>query len=58
MKRLKPEAYKQEANRRFQTLLVDLVCRLGEWNANKVLKIMEQQLKLRRQADEQRRRDS
>lgn len=48
MKRLSPEARGQWAERHIRRLALELTCRYGEWNREKLLAELEKQLKRRR----------
>jgi len=48
MVRMRPEAYKGEANHRVSILLLDLVAHYGAWNAGKIAKEIERLLRERR----------
>jgi hypothetical protein len=45
---MKPEVYKTEAKQRIDLFLIGLTTHYGAWNADKILREIERQLKQRR----------
>lgn len=53
MKRMRPDAYKIEAQLRVQRATGDLIARFGTWNAKKVKRVMEDILKSERLSEKE-----